>query len=151
MHFLFVLPQFDFNPAPAFENLGNAVEIVVLWEQSNVNNIAWSQLNDLILSKQLLEGEKLSGAVNIRLSDLIPKLSTFSLYHGSLPGGKCLEGITWIVYDKTMLFDTADLGMRHFSYVSSGATVQLKRNVRRIQSLNDRPVYQGRINQVVYK
>lgn len=149
MHFLFVLPQFDYNSSAAFENLGNALEIVVLWEQSNEKNVAWSQLNDLMLSKELSEGEEMSGDVDISLTDLMPELSTYSLYHGSLPGGKCLEGITWIVFDKTMLFNTADLGMRHWTYVSAGEKMKLKRNVRRIQSRNDRPVYQGLTNQVV--
>lgn len=148
MHFLFVLEQFDGNVSSAFVALGNTLEIAVLFKLSNVPNREWTKLNNLMLSKKLAEGEKISSDLSLRLSDFIPESSTFSLYHGSLPAARCLEVITWMVFDKVMEFDTKDLGMRHWSYISDGKEVPLLRNTRRIQSLNKRPVFQGRSEKV---
>lgn len=152
MHFLFVLPKYDDNYLAAFEaGPGNTLEIVVLWRLSDVHNSAWSQLNNLMLSKKLSENETItSGENNLFLTDFIPNSSTFSLYHGSMIFYRCLEVNTWIVFDEVMNFDTADLGMRHWKYVSDGKVTPLHRNIRHIQSLNGRPVYHGRKQEVVY-
>lgn len=152
MHFLFVLPKYDFNYLAAFEaGPGNTLEIAVLWRLSDVHNSAWSKFNNLMLSKQLSENQTItSGATSIRLTDFIPKSSTFSLYHGSMLFYRCLEVNTWIVFDKVMDFDTADLGMRHWTYVSNGKVTPLHRNIRHIQSLNARPVYSGLKQEIAY-
>lgn len=104
-----------------------------------------------MLSKKLSESEKITSDLSINLNDLIPKSSTYTLYHGSLPSGGCLEVITWIVHDVPVEFDVKDLGMRHWTYISDGKEVPLKRNTRRIQSLNGRPVYHGRTEKVSHR
>lgn len=144
MHFLFVRKEFDNNASAGFVALGNTLEIVVLYKLSNVRNRAWTALNNLMLSKKLAESEKITSDLSINLLDLLPKYSSFSLYHGSLPASGCLEVVTWIVYDVVMEFDIQELAMRQWTYISDGKEVQLKRNTRRIQSRNGRPVYQGR-------
>lgn len=103
-----------------------------------------------MLSKKLQEGQKITSDLSINLTDLIPKSSTFSLYHGSIPASRCLEVITWIVFDDVMEFDTEDLAMRQWTYISDGKEVQLKRNTRRIQSRNGRPVFQGGRQKIFY-
>lgn len=150
MHILCVRKPFDGNVSSAFVALGNTLEIVVLFELSKVRNPAWTILNNLMLSKSLAEGEKITSDLSLRLSDFIPKSSTFSLHHGSLPASRCLEVITWIIFDRVMKFDTEDLGMRHWTYISDGKVVPLSRNTRSIQSLNNRQVYQGRYGRVRY-
>lgn len=150
MHFLFVLKPFDGNVSSAFVALGNTLEIVVLFKLSNVPNREWTKLNKLMQSKKLAEGETVSSALSLRLSDFIPQSSTFSLYHGSLPASRCLEVVTWVVFDNAMEFDTKDLGMRQWTYISDGKEVPFLRNTRRIQSINKRPVYQGQNEKVDY-
>ncbi|KAG4065685.1 hypothetical protein HA402_012363 [Bradysia odoriphaga] len=143
MHLLFVTREFDGNTAPAFAQLGNVLEIVVLFRSSNVRNYAWSQINNLMLSKKLKESEKITGNVNIRFSDFLPRNSRYVLYHGSVPASHCAESVTWIIYENTMDFDTDDLGMRYFTYISEGEEIPVERNTRAIQSQNGRPVFEG--------
>lgn len=152
MHFLFILPKFDPDYLHAFEaGPGNTIELVVLWRLSDNRNRAWSQINNLMLTQRLFENQTLtSDEAFLRLSDFIPSSSTFSLYHGSMLFYRCPEVNTWIVFDEVMEFDTADLGMRHWTYVSGGNVTPLHRNIRHIQSLNGRPVYHGRKQKVVY-
>lgn len=144
MHFFFLRKEFDNNASAAFVAPGNTIELVVLYKSSNVHNRAWTALNNLMLSKKLSEGEKITSDLSINLLDLLPRSSTYTLYHGSLPASGCLEVITWLIFDVVMEFDIQELGMRQWTYISDGKVVPLKRNTRRIQSRNGRPVYQGR-------
>ncbi|XP_037028031.1 carbonic anhydrase 13-like [Bradysia coprophila] len=143
MHLLFVSRQFDGNTAPAFAQLGNVLEIVVLFRSSNVPNYAWTQINNLMLSTKLKESEKVTGNVNIRFSDFLPRNSRYTLYHGSVPASHCAESVTWIIYDNPMDFNTEDLGMRYFTYISDGKEIQVERNTRATQAKNGRPVFEG--------
>lgn len=154
MHFLFLLPEYDDDYLAAFEaGPGNAIEIAILWRLSNVRNDAWSVLNDLTLSQKLSENQTITsgGDTSFRISDFIPKKSPFVLYPGSMCFNNCLETNTWIVFDNPNNFDTADLGMRHWTYISGGVEIPLHRNIRHIQSRNSRPIYHGLIQQVVFK
>lgn len=152
MHFVFVLQKFNNDLLAAFEaGPGNTLEIAVLWRLSDVKNKPWSRFNKLMLSKKLAENETISALdMNIPLTDLMPRSSTFSLYHGSMLFYRCLEVNTWIVFDEVMDFDTSDLGMRYWTYESDGNVIPLHRNIRHIQSLNGRPVYHGIKQEVVH-
>ncbi len=150
MHLLFVLRQFDGNITSGFVALGNTLEIVVLWRVSNVRNRAWTQLNDLMHSVKLKEAEKVTGNVALRFSEFLPSASSFTFYHGSLPAARCLEVITWIVFDYIMEFDTADLAMRYYTYISDGKEISVARNTRSIQSQYGRPIYQGLFQRVIH-
>lgn len=154
MHLLFVLPEFDNDYLRAFESgPGNAFEMSILWRLSDTHNAAWSVLNDLTFSQKLSENQTItsSGEAGFRLSDFIPKNTQFVLYPGSMCFNNCLETNTWIVFDKPMDFDTADLGMRHWTYISGGVEIPLHRNIRHIQSRNDRPIYHGIVQEVLFK
>ncbi|KAG4074320.1 hypothetical protein HA402_008729 [Bradysia odoriphaga] len=149
-HILFTRKEFHRNVSAGFTELGNTLEMVVLLELSDTHNRDWTVLNNLMLSKNLKESEKLNGIVNLNLLGLIPKYSTYSLHHGSLPASGCSEVITWIVFDKPLKCDTNVLAMRLYTYISDGKEVPLEYNTRHIQSRNDRPVYQGRQAEVSY-
>lgn len=152
MHMLFALPEYDHKYLGAFEaGPGNTLEIAILWRLSNVRNAAWSVLNDLTHSQKLSENQTITGDTNFRLSEFIPKKSNFVLYPGSMCFNNCLETNTWLVFDRPMDFDTADLGMRHWTYISDGVEVPMHRNIRHIQSRCGRPIYHGLIQRVVYK
>ncbi|KAG4071235.1 hypothetical protein HA402_008970 [Bradysia odoriphaga] len=154
MHLLFVLPEFDHDYLRAFESgPGNVIEISILWRLSNTHNAAWSLLNDLTLSQKLSENQTItsSGETSFRLSDFIPRNTYFVLYPGSTCFNNCLETNTWIVFDEPMDFDTADLGMRHWTYISDGVEIPLHRNIRDVQPRNGRPVYHGNEQRVMFK
>lgn len=55
----------------------------------------------------------------------------------------CPEDNIWIVFDRYVEFNTASIAFRNWMYISQGKEIQLKRNTRHVQSLNDRPVYGG--------
>lgn len=153
MHMLFLLPKYDYKFLDAFHaGPGNTLEIAVLFRLSDVHNAAWSELNKLTLSQKLSENQTItSGETSFRLTDLIPKGSTFSFYPGSMCFYHCLESNHWIVFDRPMDFDTPDLGMRHWTYISGGKVTPLHRNIRHVQSRNGRPVYHGRRQELVLK
>jgi len=145
MHMLFVLPEYDHNQLAAFAaGDGNSLELCIHYRLTNNNNPSWSLVNNLMLSQpNLMENQTITSPNNLGvwITDFIPVTSTFSVYKGSLVFFRCPEVQTWIVYDEAMEFDTADLGMRHWTYQSNGKIIPFHRNIRHVQSLNDRPVY----------